>query len=150
MKNTMNPKGRVKGTWGHGSPRWGPVARGPGLHPSQLLQRQVQPVAPSDFIPFSLRTRFQGTVVSRPRRVPSSVTEGHSVLFPDVSLYGWLCLSFSTSALLFNKIGPNEAEPVPREAHSSLFDPCLTSELPCDTGWVLVWLSPLVCTLTFL
>ena len=82
--------------------------------------------------------------------MPSSVTEGHSVLFPDVSLYGRLCLSFSTSALLFNKIGPNEAEPVPREAHSSLFDPCLTPELPCDTGWVLVWLSPLVCTLTFL
>lgn len=82
--------------------------------------------------------------------VPSGLPVSRTVLFPDASLYGLLCALFSTSALLLNETGPNEAEPTPREAHSSLFDPSLTPELPRDTGQVAVWLSPLVCALTFL
>lgn len=85
-----------------------------------------------------------------PAGVPSGLPASCTVLFPDTSLYGLLCALFSTSSLLLNETGPNEAEPTPREAHSSLFDPCLTPELPRDTGQVAVWLSPLVCTLAFL
>lgn len=57
---------------------------------------------------------------------------------------------FSTTALLYNEMGPNEAEPAPRDTHSSLFDSCLTPVLPCDTGQVTAWPLPLVCTLMFL